>query len=244
MEQFFKSFWKSALAAGGLAGIGAFVFWALYNKWISLPGIFSQLSKEQTFIIMLVFLILTFLFTISLVTTQVMMKTQKRETGNVLHHYEALKKGLSSPQENIAQIERIANSSDPMKETFLREIADQSFISFLEVDAINQALVDLSDNKLVKNLKDRVREKEIAKINKMVVGIDYPVLRTVIMTCKYWRYTNRKNHPQYGKVNEFISIVMAKGFNEEALRLSKELQHLFQQESDTLLNSYQGLVEI
>ena len=54
-----NTFWKAALAIGGLAAIGAFVFWSLYKQWLSLP-IFSQMSADQTFNIMIVFLLLTF----------------------------------------------------------------------------------------------------------------------------------------------------------------------------------------
>jgi len=54
-----QSFWKAALAVGGLAVVGAFVFWSLYKKWLTLP-IFSKLSSDQTFYLMLIFLIFTF----------------------------------------------------------------------------------------------------------------------------------------------------------------------------------------
>lgn len=55
-----EKFWKAALAVGGVAAIGAFVFWSLYKQWLSLP-IFSQLNSGQTFAIMVLFLVLTFL---------------------------------------------------------------------------------------------------------------------------------------------------------------------------------------
>jgi hypothetical protein len=52
-------FWKAALTVGGLAAIGAFVFWSLYKDWLALP-IFSKMSADQTFAIMKIFLWLTF----------------------------------------------------------------------------------------------------------------------------------------------------------------------------------------
>ena len=55
-----EKFWKAALAIGGLATVGAFLFWSLYNQWLALP-IFSTLSQAQTFSIMLVFLLLSFM---------------------------------------------------------------------------------------------------------------------------------------------------------------------------------------
>lgn len=58
-------FWKAAIAATGLGGIGAFVFWSLYRQWLTLP-IFSQLTSEHTFIIMLVFLGLSFLSSLAM----------------------------------------------------------------------------------------------------------------------------------------------------------------------------------
>ena len=54
-----EKIWKLALTVGGLASVGAFVFWSLYKEWLSLP-IFSALTSEQTYQLMLVFLWLTF----------------------------------------------------------------------------------------------------------------------------------------------------------------------------------------
>ncbi len=56
--------WKAAFAVGGVAAIGAFVFWSLYRQWLSLV-IFERLSQRQTFVVMLVFLSLTFLALVS-----------------------------------------------------------------------------------------------------------------------------------------------------------------------------------
>ena len=54
-----QTFWKAALAVGGLCSVGAFVLWSLYKQWLTLP-IFSKLSSDQTFYLMRIFLILTF----------------------------------------------------------------------------------------------------------------------------------------------------------------------------------------
>jgi len=54
-----NKFWHAALGVAGLGAVGSFVFWSLYVKWLSL-GIFSNLTSEQTFVLMLVFLVLTF----------------------------------------------------------------------------------------------------------------------------------------------------------------------------------------
>ena len=55
-----QTFWKAALAVGGLCSVGAFVLWSLYKQWLTLP-IFSRLSPQQTFTLMVIFLILTFI---------------------------------------------------------------------------------------------------------------------------------------------------------------------------------------
>ena len=63
-----EKFWKSALAIGGIAAIGSFFLYALYKDWLKLP-IFEKLSQYQTFVIMVIFLILTFLaFSLAIVT--------------------------------------------------------------------------------------------------------------------------------------------------------------------------------
>lgn len=73
-------FWKAALTVGGLAAIGAFVFWSLYKKWLSLP-IFSKMSPDQTFWIMIIFLFLTFVVLIVLVAVYYLK--EKGKSSNV-----------------------------------------------------------------------------------------------------------------------------------------------------------------
>jgi hypothetical protein len=68
-------FWKAALAVGGIAAIGAFVFWSLYKDWLALP-IFSKMSPEQTFEIMKMFLWLTFGSLVLMVVTYLLGKKQ------------------------------------------------------------------------------------------------------------------------------------------------------------------------
>jgi len=216
--------WKAAFAVSGIAAIGAFVFWSLYQKWLSLPGVFSQLTSEQTFIVMLVFLVLTFL---ALIAAFILHATKRKESDDIFPLYEKLRTGMHSPEENIAQIERIANSSDTKREKYLREAASLPEISFIEVDAINQALEDISKKKEVADLKQRMRQKEISNIEKTLVDSYDPLFKPIMVASKYWRYVNRKNHSQYDKMNEFIGIALVKGFNEEALSLSKELENEF-----------------
>ncbi len=67
-------FWEIAIATAGIGAVGAFVFFSLYKKWLTLP-IFRTLTSRQTFIVMLVFLGLVFLSLLSMLGTYVWIKT-------------------------------------------------------------------------------------------------------------------------------------------------------------------------
>lgn len=69
-----EKLWKVAISITGLAGVGAFVFWSLYKKWLSLE-IFSKLNENQTFIIAIIFLIITFLALVLILITY--LKSEK-----------------------------------------------------------------------------------------------------------------------------------------------------------------------
>jgi hypothetical protein len=66
---------KAALSVGGLAAIGAALFYGLYKEWLSLE-IFSKISADQTFILMIIFLALVFLSLIALLATHVVKSTK------------------------------------------------------------------------------------------------------------------------------------------------------------------------
>jgi hypothetical protein len=51
-------FWKAAIAAGGLAAIGAYVFWANYQKILGLQ-IFAKLTRRQTFFVIIAIVVTT-----------------------------------------------------------------------------------------------------------------------------------------------------------------------------------------
>jgi len=72
-EQVLGMIWKIALAASGLAAVGFFVLWSLYQQWLTLP-IFSQLTAEQTYALMMAFLVLVFLSFVSGVGAYVFLK--------------------------------------------------------------------------------------------------------------------------------------------------------------------------
>ena len=59
METLMNQLWKMAFTVSGLAGIGFFVFWSLYRDWLNLD-IFEKMTSKQTFIVMILFLLLIF----------------------------------------------------------------------------------------------------------------------------------------------------------------------------------------
>ena len=71
-------FWIKALSVAGISAIGFFIFVSLYNNWLKLP-IFSKLSETQTFIIMLVFLVLVFLALISALIVHTKQNPDEKE---------------------------------------------------------------------------------------------------------------------------------------------------------------------
>ncbi len=89
-----EHFWRAALAVCGLSAIAAFVFWSLYSSLISRNGILSQVvsqvSPTQTFILMLVFLGLTFLSLISMLAVYLLQgeNSRVRLTGRKQNEYE------------------------------------------------------------------------------------------------------------------------------------------------------------
>jgi hypothetical protein len=170
---------------------------------------------------MLLFLVFTFL---ALVVAAVLHARRGVHGDDSFAMYEKLREGLPSPEENILLIERIANSSDPKKEERLRAAAHLKQISFAEAAAVNAALDDIKNKRLVKNLKERVRAEELQKIQESLAEMDDPLRKTILVYFKYWRYVNRKDHRLFDKINQFIGMVMVEGFTPEAMQLSKELQ--------------------
>lgn len=54
-----ERFWKAAIGVAGIGAVAFFVFYSLYNKWLTLP-IFPQLTQDQAYDLMRWFLLLTF----------------------------------------------------------------------------------------------------------------------------------------------------------------------------------------
>lgn len=78
-ETFIERFWKPALGVGGVAAIGAFVFYSIYSKWLELD-IFDKLNSEQTYTIMLLFLVLVFAIALSMVVAWLIDKSRHNTT--------------------------------------------------------------------------------------------------------------------------------------------------------------------
>jgi len=93
--------WSVAFAIGGMAAVGAFVFWSLYSKWLSLP-IFSKLTQEQTFVIMLVFLSLTFLSLIIIL----------------------IKKGRKNPKINSSKLNKVKGKLSKLTNVYDTEVIE------------------------------------------------------------------------------------------------------------------------
>lgn len=144
---------------------------------------------------------------------------------NLLTLYRQFEVGASSPTENAALIERIANSNNPNKKEYLFQAAQVPHISFMETDAINLAISDIDRGVKVLDLLKRCRETELPKILAMVPDTDDPLFKKIVVTFKYDRYVARKDSPHYHKINEFLAESLAHGrFTDKALRLSKQLE--------------------
>jgi len=85
-------FWRAAISVTGIAGVGALVFLTLYKKWLDLP-LFHPLSQPQTFVLMLVFLGLTFLALLSMLVVYMWSRRSR-----VLARVESAADGDSSGQ--------------------------------------------------------------------------------------------------------------------------------------------------
>ncbi|SDP43473.1 NUDIX domain-containing protein [Desulforhopalus singaporensis] len=80
-----ENFWKASLSICGFSAVAAFVFWSLYKNWLSLP-IFSRLNQNYTFILMLVFLILTFAaLSLMLITYLKVNSTKEQENNSIVN---------------------------------------------------------------------------------------------------------------------------------------------------------------
>lgn len=105
-----EGIWEGALGVAGVGAIGAFVFWSLYKHWLKLP-IFQAMTKEQQYSLFKLFMVLTFLFSMSALLIYAFTKFQQPRVAE---------RGIPSPQISFGQIE-IADSVcawDPLKKPY------------------------------------------------------------------------------------------------------------------------------
>ncbi|MGI2819601.1 hypothetical protein [Vibrio fluvialis] len=73
---------KAFLSAGtGLSGIGAFIFYAVYSKWLSIE-VLSKMASEQIFEIAKYSIIATFIFAVFLVLIHSLSKDKSSVTAS------------------------------------------------------------------------------------------------------------------------------------------------------------------
>ncbi|MEW8437603.1 MAG: hypothetical protein AB2689_05545 [Candidatus Thiodiazotropha taylori] len=59
-----EQLWQAAIGLTGIAGVGSFVFFALYKEWITSPVLLG-LNRSQKYRLLLLFVVLTFFFSLS-----------------------------------------------------------------------------------------------------------------------------------------------------------------------------------
>ncbi len=128
-------FWKIA-ASLGIPGLALAVFYKLYDKF-NWP--LASIPPDKMFILVIIFMVI-----IAVIVVIALVIYRPRGGGEqIVHKYDRLKEGLSSPEQNVSLIQEIANSTDPNKEKYLQEFMDFKDISFVELTATKLALEEL-----------------------------------------------------------------------------------------------------
>lgn len=90
-----EKFWRAAVGVAGIGAVAFFVFLGLYKRWLSL-NIFSSLTSQQTFVLMILFLVLTFLALIAgVMAWRSSNKTPQHTEDAALHRLEAAWAGVN-----------------------------------------------------------------------------------------------------------------------------------------------------
>lgn len=196
----------------GFPGLALFVFLVLM-KMFSFS--FSEIDPIWSAIIAILFILSVFLIVFFAI---------KYKSGNksksVLFQYEAFKKGLNTTLENVTFIEQIANSNDKNKKAYLENLLICKDLAWIEKDAIREALKCIEEKVNTDNLYEKVKMREWEKIEQIIIKdkSDNEVLNSIIKQLKYWRYINRRNHPDFEKVEETIMNVIKGQSNLEELK--------------------------
>lgn len=142
----------------------------------------------------------------------------------IVHRYDRLKEGLSSPEQNVSLIQEIANSADPNKVRYLQEFMDFKNVSFLELAATKIALEEMRKSKKVSGLFETAKRRERDNLLKMAGATGDQRLDAAIFGLKYWRFLNRRNHPQFGDVEAAIANALTFKNPEQIVETLKRIQ--------------------
>jgi len=113
-----NKFWHAAVAVCGFSAVAAFVFWSLYEQWLSL-AIFEKLTQKQTFILMLVFLVLTFFALVAMLLVYLKESGREKKADIDLQTLTKIWSGIRAP-----------NLSNPNLDMAHRAITAMSLIAW------------------------------------------------------------------------------------------------------------------
>ena len=201
-----------AVAGLGIPGIALLVFFNLYQKF---DWPLKNLPPTEVFWLALFFMAVV----ASVVVFSLFLYHPNRSRyDSALQVYERLRVGASRPTQNVSLIEELANSSDPNKSRYLQEIMDQGSLSFLEIDATKRALDSIRSGRRLEGVFEEITEKERSKLSSMMGATGDRMLDSIVVNLKYWRYLNRKTHPQYRDVEQAIANALAQCEVEQIVR--------------------------
>lgn len=209
-------FWKMAKRLG-IPGFALAVFYKLYDKidWTSVG-----IKPDWIFILIIIFMVI-----VAVVVILILVISISNAPGEqIVHKYDRLKEGLSSPEQNVALIQEIANSIDPNKEKYLQEFMDFKNISFLELAATKLALEGVRKSKKVSGLFESATRKERENLSKIAGATGDQMLDVAILGLKYWRFLNRRNHPQFAEVEKAIANSLSFKSPEQIVETLKKIK--------------------
>ena len=209
-------FWK--IAAGlGVPGFALAVFYKLYDKF---DWPLASMEPDRMFILVVIFMVI-----IAVIVIIALVIYRPKATGEqVVHKYDRLKEGLSSPEQNVSLIQEIANSTDPNKEKYLQEFMDFKNISFFELAATKLALEEVRKSKKVSGLVESAKQKERGNLSKIAGATGDQMLDAAVVGLKYWRFLNRRNHPQFAEVETAIANSLSFKNPEQIVETLKKIQ--------------------
>jgi hypothetical protein len=209
-------FWKIA-ASLGVPGLALAVFYKLYGKF---DWPLATIDPDRMFILLVIFMVI-----IAVIVVIALVIYRPKSTGEqIVHKYDRLKEGLSSPEQNVSLIQEIANSTDANRERYLQEFMDFKSISFLELTAAKLALEDLRKSKKVSGLFEVAKQRERQNLAKIAGATGDQMLDAAIVGLKYWRFLNRRDHPNFAEVEAAIANSLSFKNPEQIVETLKKLQ--------------------